>query len=111
MTSSDAPALSSSRSFRDLVGIAENVTTVADPAALMRELLAPSVMTLYSPGGVIAANARLFWGSAAAFRAASERVIGRDTPGPIAIARGDKRFADPAYQKHPAYFKPAQQYL
>jgi polyhydroxyalkanoate synthase len=111
MTSSDAPALSSSRSFRDLVGIAENVTTVADPAALMRELLATSVMTLKSPGGVIAANARLFWGSAAAFRAASERVIGRDTPGPIAIARGDKRFADPAYQKNPAYFLLAQQYL
>ena len=45
------------------------------------------------------------------FRAAAERAIGRDNPGPIAIARGDKRFSDPAYQENPAYFLLAQQYL
>jgi len=111
MTSSDAPARSTSRSVQDLIGIAENVTLAADPAALLRELLAAARMTLRNPAGVIAANTRLFWGYAGAFRAAGERVIGRDNPGPIAIARGDKRFADPAYQENPAYFLLAQQYL
>jgi polyhydroxyalkanoate synthase len=111
MTSSDAPARSSSRPVLDLVGIAENVTSVADPAALVRELLAAAGMTLQNPAGIIAANARLVWGSVGAFRAAVERAIGRDNPGPIAFAPGDKRFSDPAYQQNPAYFLLAQQYL
>jgi polyhydroxyalkanoate synthase len=111
MTSSDAPARSNSRPVQDLIGIAENVTLVADPAAVFRELLVAAGMTLRNPGGIIAANMRLVWGSAGAFRAAAERALGRDNPGPIAIARGDKRFADPAYQENPAYFLLAQQYL
>ena len=111
MTSSDAPARSNSRPVQDLIGIAENVTFSADPAALFRELVAAAGMTLRNPGGIIAANMRLVWGSAGAFRAAAERAIGLDNPGPIAIARGDKRFADSAYQENPAYFLLAQQYL
>jgi polyhydroxyalkanoate synthase len=110
-TTSDAAARSSSRPVLDLVGIAENVTLEADPAALVRELMAAAGMTLKNPAGIIAANARLVWGSAGAFRAAAERGIGRDNPGPIAIARGDKRFSDPAYQENPAYFLLAQHYL
>jgi polyhydroxyalkanoate synthase subunit PhaC len=112
MTSSEAlPARSNSRPVQDLIGIAENVTFSADPAALFRELLVAAGMTLRNPAGIIAANTRLLWGYAGAFRAAGERAIGRDNPGPIAIARGDKRFADPAYQQNPAYFLLAQQYL
>ena len=111
MTSSDLPARSFSPPVLDLVGIAEDVTFAADPGALVRELLAAAGMTLQNPGGIIAANARLVWGSVGAFRAAAERAIGRDSPGPIAIARGDKRFSDPAYQENSAYFLLAQQYL
>jgi polyhydroxyalkanoate synthase len=110
MTSSDV-SVRSSRSLLDLVGIAENVTSVADPAGLFRELAAAAGMTLRNPTGVIAANARLAWGSAGAFRAAFERAIGLDNSGPIAIAGRDKRFADQAYQENPAYFLLAQQYL
>ena len=109
--SSDLPARSSSPPVLDLVGIAEDVTFAADPGALVRELLAAAGMTLQNPAGIIAANARLVWGSVGAFRAAAERAIGRDNPGPIAIARGDKRFSDPAYQENPVYFLLAQQYL
>lgn len=109
--SSAAPQGPTSPSIEDLIGIAENTTFSADPAALFRELLAASVMTLRDPAGIVAGNARLVWGSAGAVRAAAERAIGRDNPGPIAIARGDKRFADPAYQENPAYFLLAQQYL
>jgi polyhydroxyalkanoate synthase len=111
MMSSDASASSTSRSIQDLIGIAENATFSADPAALFRELLAAAGMTLGNPAGIIAANTRLVWGYAGAIRAAAERAIGRDNPGPIAIARGDKRFADPAYQENPLYFLLAQQYL
>ena len=110
MTSSDV-SVRSSRSVLDLVGIAENVTSVADPAGLFRELGAAAGMTLRNPTGIIAANARLAWGSAGAFRAAAERAIGRDNSGPIALTRGDKRFADQAYQENPAYFLLAQHYL
>src|SRR6476659_2950733 len=111
MSSEALPAPSTARPVQDLIGIAENVTFSADPAALFRELLVAAGMMLRNPAGVIAANTRLLWGYAGAFRAAGERAIGRDNPGPIAIARGDKRFADPAYQQHPAYFLLAQQYL
>ena len=61
MMSSDAPARSS-RPVLDLIGIAENVTSVADPAGLVRELLAAAGMTLRNPAGIIAANARLALG-------------------------------------------------
>ena len=111
MTSSDVPARSTSPAVQDLLGIAENVTSAADPAGLMRDLLAAAGMTLRNPAGIIAANARLFWGCLGAFRAAAERAIGLDNPGPIAIDRGDKRFADPAYRENPAYILLAQQYL
>jgi poly[(R)-3-hydroxyalkanoate] polymerase subunit PhaC len=109
--SSDAPTSSTSRSIQELIGIAENATFSADPAALFRELLAAAGMTLRNPAGIVAANTRLVWGYAGAIRAAAERAIGRDNPGPIAIARGDKRFADPTYQDNPVYFLLAQQYL
>src|SRR5260370_40694787 len=103
MMSSDAPARSTSRPVQDLIGIAENATFSADPAALFRELLAAAGMTLGNPAGIIAANTRLVWGYAGAIRAAAERAMGRDNPGPIAIADGDKRFADPAYPENPVY--------
>ena len=111
MKSSDSLERSSSRPVADLVGIAENFTFQVDPAALVSELLATAGMTLKNPAGIMAANARLLWGSAAAFRATVARALGYDSPGPIAIARGDRRFSDPAYQQNPAYFLLAQQYL
>jgi hypothetical protein len=98
MTSSEAPARSNSRPVQDLIGVAENVTFSADPAALFRGLLTTAGMTLRNPAGIFAANTRLLWGYAGALRAAGERAMGRDTPGPIE-APGDKRFADPAYQR------------
>jgi polyhydroxyalkanoate synthase subunit PhaC len=111
MKSSNSPERFSSPPVLDLVGIAENFTFEADPAGLLRELLITAGMTLKNPAGIMAANARLLWGSAAAFRAAVERTFGYDRPGPIAITRGDRRFSDSAYQQNPAYFLLSQQYL
>ena len=73
MTSSEAPpAPSTARPVQDLIGIAENVTFSAEPAALFRELLVAAGMTLRNPAAVFAANTRLLWGYAGALRAAGE---------------------------------------
>ena len=58
MMSSEGPARSTARPAPDrpdldLVGIAENVTFSADPAALFRELLAAAGMTLRNPAGIV----------------------------------------------------------
>jgi len=111
MSPSDALEKSISRPVNDLVGIAEDFTYVADPAALVRELLATGALTLKNPAAVLAANARLVWGSVGALRAAADRTFGRDTAGPIAVPRSDRRFSDPAFQDNPAYFLLAQEYL
>jgi polyhydroxyalkanoate synthase len=112
MTPSDTHANSlSHRVLDDLVGITENLTSGADPADLLRELLLATGMTWKNPSGIIAANTHLARGSARAFRAAVDRALGRDNPGPIAIPSGDKRFSDTAYQENPAYFLLAQQHL
>ena len=95
----------------DLIGIAENVTSTADPAGLTRSLARASLMALKNPAGVVAANARWAWGSVGALRATAERSIGRDRSGPIAIPRSDKRFTDPAFRDNPMYFLLAQEYL
>lgn len=111
MSPSDALERSMSRPVSDLVGIAEEFTYVADPAALMRELLTTGALTLKNPAAVLAANARLVWGSVGAVRAATDRAFGRDTAGPIAVPKGDRRFSDQAFQDNPAYFLLAQEYL
>ncbi|WP_136245622.1 PHA/PHB synthase family protein [Mycobacterium intracellulare] len=104
-------AIERSTSVADLLGIGENVTFSPDPAGLLRGLLFATGLTLKNPGGVVAANARLAWGAAGALRAAADRAIGRATPGPVAVDRGDKRFSDPAFQENPGYFLLSQQYL
>jgi polyhydroxyalkanoate synthase subunit PhaC len=109
VTSSNTVERSASR--LDLIGIAEDFTFVVDPAALLRELLVTAALTLRNPAGIAAANTRCLWGYAAAVRAAAERAVGFETPGPIEVARGDRRFSDPAYRENPAYFLLAQQYL
>ncbi|MDG5486961.1 PHA/PHB synthase family protein [Mycolicibacterium gadium] len=113
MPTSSSPERSSSIPLLDeLVGVSEKFTFKGDPASLMRDLLVTGAMTLRSPTGVIAANARLLLGTAAALKAAAERAVGSSSSGgPIAVPPRDKRFSDPAFQENPAYFLLAQQYL
>lgn len=109
--STNATERSDASSILDLLGIGENVASPSDPAGLLAALITAAAVTLKNPTALTAAHARLAWGTVGALRAAGDRAIGRDTPGPVAIAPGDKRFSDPAFQENPAYFLEAQLYL
>jgi hypothetical protein len=102
MPSSAATRRSCPGPVRYPTGSAETVADVIGPARYLPELLGAAGMTLKRPAAVTAAEVgRLvgFWG---AVRAAGERAIGLDSPGPIAIPRGNRWFSDPAYQGNPA---------
>ncbi len=64
-----------------------------------------------NPQAVMEAATRYATGIAAAAAAAGERALGADTPGPIAPAPKDRRFADSAWSENPAFFMLLQGYL
>ncbi len=99
------------RAVLDRLGIAEDPSVGTDPVSFLRSLAAAGVALVKNPTGAAAANTRLMLGMAAALRATAERMMGQDSTGPIAPAKGDKRFADPAYSQNPLYFMLEQQYL
>ena len=66
---------------------------------------------LRHPLEVISANARWAIGLLAAFGATFERLMGQTADGPLSPAKGDKRFADPAYSENPLYYLVEQEYL
>jgi polyhydroxyalkanoate synthase subunit PhaC len=99
------------RSILDRLGIAEDPLVGADPVSFLRSLLAAGVGMAKNPKATAAANARLTIGLAAALRAAAARAVGLTTAGPVAPAKGDKRFNDLAFSENPVYFLLAQQYL
>ena len=102
---------SAARSVLDRLGIAEDPMSGADPVSFLRSLGAAGVGLVKNPAGVVAANARLAIGLAAAVRATAQRAVGGETSGPVSPTAGDKRFADPAFADNPLYFLLAQQYL
>ncbi|HEY5857647.1 MAG TPA: hypothetical protein VIW24_27350, partial [Aldersonia sp.] len=95
----------------DLLGSAEETVLDPDSVGLMRALGHATVAATLNPAKVVEANARWVIGSATAAQATVARAFGVDAEGPIPVAKGDRRFADPAYQDNPAYFYTAQQYL
>jgi polyhydroxyalkanoate synthase len=109
MTSATEPE-SAGRAVLDRLGIAEDPLVGADPMSFLRALGAAGVGLAMNPAGVVAANARLAIGLAAAVRATAIRAVGAQGSGPVSPA-GDKRFTDPAFADNPLYFLLAQQYL
>ena len=101
----------SSTTPEDALGGVENLLSGADPISLFRSLADAGTALLANPAAVVAANLRLGIGLMAATRAASERALGGNAPGPAAPAAGDKRFADAAFSDDPTYFLLEQQYL
>jgi polyhydroxyalkanoate synthase len=100
-----------SRAVLDRLGVIEDPLVGADPVAFLRSLVAVAPALLKHPTGVAVAQAHLLGGMAGALRAAAGRTIGRQTPGPVEPARGDKRFRDLAFAENPLYFLLQQQYL
>jgi len=98
-------------SVLDCLGVAEDPMIAVDPVSFLRSLAAAGAALVKNPAGVVAANARLAIGLAAATRATARRAVGSETSGPMSPASGDKRFADPAYADNPLYFLLAQQYM
>jgi len=105
------PSVPASRAVLDRLGVSEDPLVGADPVAFLRSLASTAPALAKSPVGVAAANVRLIMGLAAAFRAAVGRGAGSHTPGPVAPAKGDKRFHDLAYAENPVFFLLEQQYL
>jgi polyhydroxyalkanoate synthase len=103
---------SAGRSVLDRLGIAEDPLIGADPVAFLRSLVAAGGALVKNPSGTAAANGRLAIGLAAAVRAAAGRAVGADPSAPpVAPARSDRRFSDPAFAENPLYFLLEQQYL
>jgi polyhydroxyalkanoate synthase len=110
MAASNA-APGASRAVLDRLGVIEDPLVGADPVAFLRSLVAVAPALLRHPTGVAVAQAHLLGGMAGALRATAGRTIGRQTPGPVEPARGDKRFRDLAFAENPLYFLLQQQYL
>lgn len=95
----------------DRLGVIEDPLVGADPVSFLRSLAAVAPALTKHPRATAAANGRMVMGLAAAARAAAGRGVGRDSVGPVAPIKGDRRFDDPAYVENPLYYLLAQQYL
>jgi len=102
---------SGGKAVLDRLGVAESVLVGADPVSFLRSLAQAGTALTKNPTGTVAANARLLSGTVSALRAAAGRTIGLESEGPVAPAKGDKRFNDPAFAENPLYFLLEQQYL
>jgi polyhydroxyalkanoate synthase len=95
----------------DRLGVFEDPLVGADPVSFARSLVAAAATLAKHPVGTAAANGRMVLGLAAALRATAGRAIGRETAGPVAPAKGDRRFKDLAFEENPVFFLLQQQYL
>ena len=95
----------------DRLGVIEDPLVGADPVSFLRSLAAVPAALTKNPRAAAAANGRMLIGLAAAARAAAGRGVGRDSAGPVAPTKGDRRFDDLAYVENPLYYLLAQQYL
>ena len=98
-------------SIHDRLGALESPLSSLDPVSFARALLEASGAALTNPVGVWSAGLRWTIGEFAAIHATAKRMIDTKADGPVAPAKGDKRFDDPAYATNPLYFWLCQQYL
>jgi polyhydroxyalkanoate synthase len=93
------------------VGVAEEPVDIVTPALFGRNLMKAALGALRHPTALAGATAKLAVGSMAATSAALTRAVGGEADGPVAPARGDRRFDDPAWRENPMYFLLQQLYL
>jgi polyhydroxyalkanoate synthase len=82
-----------------------------DPLAFGEAFVQAAIGMVAHAGDVAEAALRCSTGLMEAGAAAASRMVGADTPGPIAPDRKDRRFADPAWEGNAAYFYLQQAYL
>jgi polyhydroxyalkanoate synthase len=93
------------------VGVAEEPVDIVTPALFGRNLLKAAGGALRHPVALAGVTAKLAAGTLNATTAAMSRAVGGDANGPVAPARLDRRFDDPAWRENPLYFLLQQLYL
>lgn len=95
----------------DRSGVAEQPIDIVTPALFAGSMAKAARAAARRPGAVAGAAARLTAGSLSATAAAAGRIVGMDLPTPLAPAKQDRRFDDPAWQDNAAYLLLQQLYL
>ncbi|MDP9436963.1 MAG: alpha/beta fold hydrolase [Actinomycetota bacterium] len=82
----------------------------ADPAGLLPAYARVVTALARDPQRVVPAVLDHVRDSGAAVTASVLRALGQDVPGPVAAEKGDRRYADPAWRRSPAYWLLRQQH-
>lgn len=109
MTPLESPA--HSRAIADLLGVAETAIAGGDPVSFLRALVGAELEAAKHPLRTATAFVRFGIGAASALTSAGYRAMGGTSPGPVAPAKGDRRFADRSFEENPFYFLLEQQHL
>ena len=88
-----------------------DILSTLDPLGLGRALGRAMVAAAANPEAMTQVATRYVGGITAAAAAASARMLGADTPGPVEPGPKDRRFADPAWTENVGYFTLLQGYL
>ena len=82
-----------------------------DPATLTRAMIDFNTAVMMQPTALFEAQAKNWNDWTALWRTMGERAMGQDTAPVAAPAKGDRRFADPAWSEEPVYDYLKQAYL
>src|SRR5262245_37024434 len=85
------------------VGVAEEPVDIVTPALFGRNLMKAAGGAMRHPFALAGVTAKLAAGTMTATTAALSRAVGGGVPGPVAPARGDRRFDDAAWRDNPVY--------
>src|SRR3984885_473695 len=108
--STEETAWQAGESAASVLGPEADLLASADAAGLGAATLAGLRRAAREPSATGAAAPRSWTSLAAAWPVATARWLGVDAP-PVPVPAGDKRFADPAWTAHPAFFALRQAHL
>jgi polyhydroxyalkanoate synthase len=109
--STQETARQAGESAASVLGPEADLLASADAAGLGEATLAVLRRAARQPGATGTAVLRYWTSLALAGPVATARWLGVDAPPPVPVPAGDKRFADPAWTAHPAFFALRQAHL
>src|SRR5580692_9878568 len=109
--STEETAWQAGESAASVLGPEADLLASADAAGLGASTLAVLRRAARQPGATGTAVLRYWTSLALAGPVATARWLGVDAPPPVPVPAGDKRFADPAWTAHPAFFALRQAHL